>query len=210
MKKQRLDKKIIIGVTGIFGSGKSTVSRIFKSYGSSIIDADKIAHRYLLPGTKTYRAIVDFFGGGILKARRQIDRRKLGQLVFKDRRLLRKLNNIIHPKVISEIKDKIGKEKKGIVVLDAPLLIEAGLKNLVDDLVIVIIDRNELIRRLTRKASFRKSQIMERIRSQIPLRRKKRAADFIIDNNGTMKETKMQVKRIINKIQGGSCGKVRD
>ena len=210
MRKQGLSKKIIIGVTGIFGSGKSTVSRIFKAYGSTIIDADKIARRYLSPKTKTYKSIVNYFGRGVLKAGCEIDRRKLGKMVFANRRLIRKLNSIIHPKVIGEIKARIEKLKNGIIVLDAPLLIESGLKKVVDSLIVVIIDNDELIRRAVKKTSLKKGEVINRIKSQIPLRKKMRLADFIIDNSGTMKETKRQVERIIGKIQGGSCGETRD
>ncbi|OQB10861.1 MAG: Dephospho-CoA kinase [Candidatus Omnitrophica bacterium ADurb.Bin205] len=210
MRKQGLSKKIIIGVTGIFGSGKSTVSRIFKAHGSTIIDADKIARRYLSPETKTYKSIVNYFGRGILKAGRKIDRRKLGKVVFANRRLIYKLNSIIHPKVIGEIKSRIEKLKNGIIVLDAPLLIESGLKKVVDSLIVVIIDNDELIRRAVKKTSLKKAEIINRVKSQIPLRKKMRLADFIIDNSGTMEETRKQVKRIISKIQGGSCGETRD
>jgi len=210
MKRRRPVKKTIIGVTGVFGSGKSTVSRIFRSFGADIIDADRIAHRYLLPGAKAYKAIVNSFGRGVLKARRKIDRRKLARLVFSDRKSLNKLNSIIHPGVITQIKSGIKKAKKGIVVLDAPLLLEAGLKGLVDELVVVVVDRESLIRRLVKKTSLKKEDILKRIRSQIPLRKKKRAADFIIDNSGTIKKTSEQVKKVINEIQGGSCGEIRD
>jgi dephospho-CoA kinase len=210
MRKQGINKKAIVGITGVFGSGKSTVSKIFKSYGSNIIDADKIAHRYLLRGTKAYKEIIDFFGSSILKGRREIDRGKLGKLVFGNKKLLSKLNSIIHPKVISEIRAKIKKSKKGIVVLDAPLLLEAKLKRLVDDLIVVIIDKDELIKRLVKKTVLRRPEILKRVRSQIPLRMKKRVADFIIDNSGTIRETKKQVKKVISKIQGGIGGKIRD
>jgi len=210
MRKQRLNKRIVIGVTGTFGSGKSTVSRFLKAFGLKIIDADKIAHGYLLPKTKTYKAIVDFFGKGILGPKHKISRKRLGDLVFSNQRLLEKLNSIVHPSIIRDIKLKLKKIKKGAVVLDAPLLLEAGLRNLVDNLIVVIIDRDELIRRMIRKTYLKKTQIIERIKTQIPMRRKARAADFIIDNSGSFRNTKKQVKSILGKIQGGSCGETGD
>ena len=210
MQKQKKDKKLIIGVTGIFGSGKSTVSGILKSHGLKIIDADKIAHRYLLPQAKTYKKIVDFFGRGILKATNEIDRHKLGKLVFANHRLLKKLNSIMHPKIIREIKTGIKNSKAGLIVLDAPLLLEAGLKKMVDDLIVVIIDRDELIRRLIKKTSLKRSEILKRIKSQVSQSGKSRFADFIIDNSGTVSETRKQVKKVMAKIKEGSCGKIRD
>ncbi|PIP19959.1 MAG: dephospho-CoA kinase [Candidatus Omnitrophica bacterium CG08_land_8_20_14_0_20_41_16] len=195
--RPRKYKKLIIGVTGIFGSGKSTVSRIFKSYGAKIIDADKIAHRCLLPGAKSYKRIVSSFGKGIIfKARRKINRHKLGRLVFGNRRLLKKLNSIIHPKVISDIKESIRKSEAKVIVLDAPLLLEAGLKKMVDDLIVVIIDRDELIRRLMKKASLKRPDILKRINAQISQNIKSRFANFIIDNSGAVSDTKKQVKKI--------------
>lgn len=196
-KKNEKYKKLVIGVTGIFGSGKSTVSGIFKSYGSKIIDADKIAHRHLLPGAKSYKRIVRSFGDSIIfKARKEIDRRKLGRVVFSNHKLLKKLNAIIHPEVIRDIKGNIRKSKAGVIVLDAPLLLEAGLKKIVDDLIVVIIDRDELIRRLIKKTSLKRLEILKRIKSQIPQNVKSRFADFIIDNSGTVSETRKQVKKI--------------
>ncbi len=201
MKKQNKVRKLVIGVTGIIGSGKSTVSAMLKSYGSKVINADKIAHRYLLPGTDTYKKILHNFGRGILKKNSRIDRKKLGSLVFTNKKLLGKLNNILHPKVISDIKKGIGKTKKRLVVLDAPLLIESGLRKMVDDLIVVIIDRDELIRRLAKKAALKRADILKRMKSQIPQREKSRFANFIIDNSGTINKTKRQVKGVMKKIK---------
>ena len=204
MLKQKKDKKRVIGVTGIFGSGKSTVSGMLKSYGLKIIDADKIAHKHLLPGTDAYKRILDYFGGGILKKNKKINRHKLGKLVFDNKKLLEKLNSILHPKVIADIEEGIIKSKEKIVVLDAPLLIESGLRKLVDDLIVVIIERDELLRRQVRRAALKRTDILKRIKSQIPQNVKSRFANFIIDNSGTVSETKKQVKRLMEKIEEGT------
>lgn len=203
MLKQNKNKKRVIGVTGIFGSGKSTVSEMLRAYGLKIIDADKLAHKHLLPGTKTYKKILGYFGKGILKKNRKIDRRKLGKLVFGNRELVKKLNAIIHPKVIADIKSAIRRSKGKAVVLDAPLLIESGLRKIVDDLIVVIIERDELIRRLAKKVSLKRPEILARIKSQIPQKVKAQFANFIIDNSGTVSATKKQVKKIMKKIEEG-------
>jgi len=203
MLKQNKNKKRVIGVTGIFGSGKSTVSGMLRAYGLKIIDADKLAHKYLLPGTKTYKKILGYFGKGILKKNRKIDRRKLGKLVFGNRELVKKLNAIIHPKVIADIKSAIRRSGGKTVVLDAPLLIESGLRKIVDDLIVVIIERDELIRRMAKKVSLKRPEILARIKSQIPQKVKARFANFIIDNSGTVSATKKQVKKIMKKIEEG-------
>jgi dephospho-CoA kinase len=204
MLKQNKDKKIVIGVTGIFGSGKSTVSGMLKSYGLKIIDADKLARRYLLPGTKTYKKILNYFGKSILKKDHKIDRQKLGKMVFANQKLLKKLNSIMHPKVIIDIREGIRKSKEKVVVLDAPLLIETGLRKIVDDLIVVIIERDELIRRLAKKTTLKRSEILARVKSQIPQKVKSRFANFIIDNSGSVSDTKRQVKKVMKKIEEGT------
>jgi dephospho-CoA kinase len=214
MAKQKLNKKVVVGITGNFGSGKSTVARLLASYEAKIIDADKIAHRCLSRGNKVYRKIVSVFGDTILGKNKEIDRCRLGKVVFGDKKLLKKLNGIVHPEVIRIIKSKINSKKKGVMVLDAPLLLEAGLRSAVDKLIVVTINRDTQIMRLLKKTSLKKADILKRIKSQIPLRAKARLADFIIDNNGSLAKTRKQVKGIIvnwqpkkeGKFDSSSCG----
>jgi dephospho-CoA kinase len=187
-------KKIILGLTGSFGSGKSTVAKILKSFGARIIDADRIAHRVIQPPSKVYQKIIHTFGKDILKQNRTIDRNKLAKIVFKDKAILKRLNQIVHPKVIKTIKNQIKTTKKKVVVLDAPLLLEAGLGNLVDKLIVVKIKRKKQVGRLEKKTSLNKKEILSRIKAQILLSHKVRLADFVIDNNGTFKNTKRQVR----------------
>lgn len=196
MRRLPSKRKIILGITGSFGSGKSTVARIFKSFGAQVIDADKIAHGCILFGTKTYKRIIRLFGKDILQKKGIINRRKLAEIVFNNKNLLKKLNNIIHPEVIRIIRSQIKLSKARIVVLDAPLLIEAKLKGLVDKLIVVKINRVKQVKRIQGKTSLSSTDILKRVRSQIPLREKARLADFIIDNNGPIRETRKQVERI--------------
>lgn len=197
MTRRAPDKqKFVIGVTGSFGSGKTTVARILKSYQTRIIDADKLAHSLLNPGTDTYRRIIASFGKGILKDNKRIDRRKLAGIIFDDKRLLKRLNRIVHPAVIRIIKGRIRGSRAKVIILDAPLLIEAGLRGMVDKLIVVRTSRDKQIKRIQKKTSLRKSDILKRIGYQIPLREKARLADFIIDNSGTLTETRKQVKEI--------------
>ena len=108
MKRQSQNKRrLLIGLTGSFGSGKSTVAGIFRSFGARVIDADKIARSYLKSGTPVYRRLIAGFGKGIIKDDGAIDRKRLGEIVFADKMALRKLNKIIHPYVIREIKRQL-------------------------------------------------------------------------------------------------------
>ena len=188
--------KFVIGITGSFGSGKSTVARMFKRRGVDIIDADKIAHSLLKPGQEVYRRLVGVFGAGILTRDRRIDNRRLAGIVFKDTKALKKLNRITHPVIIRSIKDRIRKSTCLVFILDAPLLIEAGLAHTAGIIIVVKATRANQMRRVRSRDSLSDREILQRIRHQIPLNRKIRLADFVIDNNGTMHETKEQVEHI--------------
>jgi dephospho-CoA kinase len=197
MRRQRLaKKKIIIGLTGSFASGKSTVAGMFRSFGAGIIDADKISHSLIKPKTPSYKKIIKAFGGDISKASGAIDRRKLGSIVFKDKSLLNKLNRILHPEVISIINKRIKESRKKVVVVDAPLLIEAGLRKTVDKLIVVTITSKKQIERAKDKTGLSALEISRRIKSQISQNAKLSFANFIIDNSGTIKKTKEQAEQI--------------
>lgn len=197
MKKQKkLKKKIILGLTGSFGSGKSTVAGMFKHRGAVVIDADKLAHACICVGKSAYRKIVDFFGRGILSPDKTIDRLKLSQIVFNDPDKLKKLNSIVHPEVIGEIKREIKSTKEGLVVLDVPLLIEAGLGKLVDKIIVVKISRAQQLKRVKGRTLLSEADIIKRIKAQLSLSAKQKQADFVIDNCRTIKETEKQVERV--------------
>lgn len=185
-----------MGITGSFGSGKTTVARQFFSLGAKIIDADKIAHKIIKPGNKIYRKIIRVFGKNILKNGKTVDRQKLSSVVFNNKNALKKLNRIMHPEIIRVIRKCIKSSRAKIIVLDAPLLIEAGLRGPVDKLIVVKINRKKQLERLIKKTSLSRADILKRIHHQMPLSRKTNLADFVIDNSGTIKETKRQVKNI--------------
>jgi len=197
MKRQNPDKKkLILGLTGSFGSGKTSVARMFGYFGAQIIDADKLAHRCISPGGSAYKKIINIFGKRILKKNGIINRGKLASIAFNNKNLLLRLNNIIHPEVIRIIKNKIKLSRSKVIVLDAPLLLEAGLEKIVDKLIVVKITRVKQIKRIQDKTSLSTKDILKRVKYQIPLQRKIRLADFVIDNSSSLQETKKQVERI--------------
>lgn len=194
---------MIIGVTGGFGTGKSFVASAFRRLGAKVVDADKIAHDAMKKGTAPYRKIVAVFGRPILGPGGVIDRKVLGKIVFSDEKRLGELERIVHPAVLRQIKGMIGKTKKGVLVVDAPLIYEAGLDGLMDMVIVVRASRENQIKRCAGKFGLGKAQICKRMACQIPLEDKMRRADRIVDNNGTRKETAVQVKKIWLKIKKG-------
>ena len=196
MIRQRKNKKIVLGITGAFGSGKSTVAAIFTSFHDKVIDADRIAHRLVSPGQEAYKKIVGFFGPAILKKNKQVNRVKLAEVVFKDRELLSKLNAIMHPRIIRRIREGIKKTKQGFVIVDAPLLLEAGLKASVNKVIVVRAGIDKCIRRIKKRSGLNKQEFLKRVHLQMPLRKKLRMADFIIDNNGSIQKARKQVENI--------------
>jgi dephospho-CoA kinase len=194
-----MSKKIILGLTGSFGSGKSTVAKMFACLGAKVIDADKIGHKLFSPRGGVYKKIIKAFGKGIISSSGAIDRQRLGKKVFSEKSALRKINSITHPEIIKAIKKDIIRYR-GLVVLDAPLLIEAGLLSLVDKLVVVKTNKLIQLKRISARDNLSKGEIEKIIRSQAPLKSKERLADFVIDNNGSIEETEKQVKQLIRRM----------
>jgi len=192
----------IFGVTGSFGAGKTTVSKIFSKLGAEVIDADKISHRIIKNNNKVYKKILSLFSENISDTSGRINRKKLAKIVFNSKRLLRKLCQIIHPAVISEIRKQIALKRRcacDVIIIDAPLLIEAKLISLVDRLVVVKAKREVQIRRIKEKMNLSKSEILKRINNQIPIRDKLTFADYVIDNSSSFSNAEKQVRDIWNK-----------
>ncbi|MFH0790909.1 MAG: dephospho-CoA kinase [Candidatus Omnitrophota bacterium] len=201
MVKQNQDKnRTVIGITGGFGTGKTTVSELFKSLGAKVIDADKIAHELIRPRTVIYGKIIKLFGEKILRKNKSIDRSRVSKSVFDDPKLLKRLNKIVHPAVEKVIKEQVQYCRQNLILLDIPLLFEAKLEYLVDKIIVVKTNRRSQFERLLEKTKYDKEDILKRINVQMPLADKIRQADFVIDNNGTIEQTKKQVKEIWRKI----------
>ncbi len=183
----------IIGLTGGIASGKSTVSQKLADLGAVIIDGDKIAHKIMEPGWPTYEEIVKEFGNDILNPDLTIDRARLGAIVFEDPARMRALNRIVRPYIYEAIDKEIETKRlahpKAVLVLDIPLLFEARLDLIADQVWVVWVDRETQISRLMGRNSLTREDAIRRIDSQMPLDEKARRAHLVIDNNGSMDDT---------------------
>jgi dephospho-CoA kinase len=192
----RINKGLLkIGITGIFGSGKTTVCSIFAREGIPVLSCDDIVH--LLLGKKEYaEKIKDIFGKNILK-RGIPDRKKLGKLIFSDKKKREDLEKLLHPAVFKELRIKIldYAKKNDIIVIEIPLLFETKSENLFNKIVVVTSPPEIIKKRLREK--FKGEEVEDRWKSQIPLRLKEEKADYIIDNSGSYKKTLRQVKQLI-------------
>ncbi len=178
--------------------------------GAPVIDADLVAKEVIRPGTEAWRELVETFGEDILNKDGTIDRRRLGDKVFADPEAVRRLNEITHPRILEVIGRRLeeyarlGEDAPPGVVIDAPLLIEAGMVDMVDEVWLVVVDQKTQIQRLMARDHFGVEQALNRINAQIPLEKKKRYADVIIDNTGSMRWTRAQVvrewKRVLEQV----------
>ena len=203
MKKSLKIKKskniFLIGLTGGFGTGKTTVAREFGRLGAKVIDADKIGKDIAKPGMKAYKAIVKMFGKNILCSSKNIDRKALAGIIFNDARKRKQLENIMHSAIMFEINRQIASlAKKGRfkVILEVPLLFETGLNRFRDANIVVWASRNAQVIRLIKRDKLKNSEIKLRIKAQMPLEIKKHKADCLIDNSKSISELKSTIKRI--------------
>lgn len=186
----------IIGLTGGIASGKSTVSKMLQDLGACIIDADKIARQIVEPGQPALSEIQAAFGRGVLLSDGTLDRKKLGEIVFNNQTARQRLNAITHARIKLEIDEAVEKAAAAgynIVVLDVPLLLEVGWQHLTDTVWVVYIDRETQVARLMERDGLTSMEAMARIQSQMSLDDKKAYADTVINNSGSLAETRRQV-----------------
>ncbi|WP_078555455.1 dephospho-CoA kinase [Bacillus alkalicellulosilyticus] len=193
---------MIIGLTGGIASGKSTISAYFLEKGIPVIDADKIAREVVEPGEKTLEKLVTAFGQEILEVDGTIARKKLGEIIFNDETERLKLNSIIHPAIrtrMVEKKEELLQKGHSHIVYDIPLLFESNLTHMVEKVILAYVDEQVQLERLQLRDNSSKEEALRRIHSQMPLKDKVVLADEVINNNGSIEETKEQVLRILKK-----------
>jgi dephospho-CoA kinase len=189
-----------VGLTGNIASGKSSAALFFAELGAHTIDADRVAHALYKTGTHTYDRIIAAFGDKILGSNGEIDRKKLGQIVFSETDKRLKLNALIHPEVGAAILRQMFEleqsSSSGIIIVDAALMIETGGYRMYDRLIVVTCAPSLQISRLMSRDGLTESDARARIVSQMPIEEKLKLADYTIDTSGTLKQTYDQVEEI--------------
>ena len=189
----------IIGLTGGIASGKSSVARIFQERGVEVIDADQLSREAVKPGSPALSKIVDIFGTAVLAPEGMLNRKKMGQLVFRSVSLRRELEAILHPEIARLADERIAHAaRKGarVVVYMAPLLIEAGKTDRVDEIWVVTVRPEVQVERLMLRDGIDRDAAQRIIDSQMPLSEKEKYGRIVIDNSGTPEETKIQLATI--------------
>jgi len=191
---------LLVGLTGGIATGKSTVSEILRQLGCEIVDADRLARDVVEPEQPAWKQIVAEFGGGVVTAEGALDRKKLGAIVFADPERRKRLEAITHPAIRARFQARLDELAAqgfaGIVVFDAPVMIESGNYKNMDRLVVVVTDDATQAGRLQERDGTDEAEGRRKIASQMPLAEKAKLADYVIDNSGDREATAAEVRRV--------------
>lgn len=194
-----------MGLTGGLASGKSFVGQALADLGCYLIEADQLGHEVMLPGGEAYEAIIQEFGGEILDSDGRINRRKLGGIVFHDAERLAKLSGLVHPPVQKREEARMAeiarRHPRGIVVVEAAILVETGRYKDFDRLIVVTCTAEEQMERALQRGSYSKEEIQARLARQLPLEQKLRVADYVIDTSGDQEATLEQVRNVYRSLR---------
>jgi len=197
---------VVAGLTGSIASGKSTVSGFFKKLGARVIDADKIARDCVRKKTPCWEQIIDHFGKDILLTNQELDREKLGRIIFRNSDEKKMLNSIVHPCVHDEIESQIKTcmtdTKTGLIVLDIPLIYETGMYHDIYPVIVVYVPENIQLQRLMERDGLSQDEAIMKIRSQISIEEKKEMTELIIDNSGSLEHTENETISVFRKLTG--------
>jgi dephospho-CoA kinase len=193
-----------VGLTGGLASGKSFVGHALRDLGCYLIEADELGHEVLLPGGEAYDAVIREFGEEILDADRQIDRHRLGELVFGKPDLLAKLSALVHPPVAERQARAIAaiaqSDPAAIVVVEAAILVETGSYKKFDKLIVVVCTPEQQMERALKRGAYTREEVLARLSRQLPLEEKLRVADYVIDTSGTKENTLEQVRSLYGSL----------
>ncbi|MDH4266238.1 MAG: dephospho-CoA kinase [Deltaproteobacteria bacterium] len=199
------DNRILLGVTGGIASGKTTVARMLEDLGAPIIDFDLLSRVVAEPNKPAWKEIVAYFGEQVLLEDKTLDRKKLSQIVFREPEKRKKLESFIHPRIYHEfarlVKDFTAQDPQAIIQVIVPLLLEANLQHLFHKILLVYIPQEMQAERLMKRDRIPREMAANILNAQLPIEEKKGYADFILDNSGTLEETKRQVEEVWKKLK---------
>ncbi|MDR3241747.1 MAG: dephospho-CoA kinase [Lactobacillaceae bacterium] len=193
-----------LGLTGGIATGKSTVANYFRELGITVIDADQIARKVVEPGMPALVDIKNEFGPDILLPNGELDRQKLGQIVFSDPAKLNMLNHFTHPRVhtmMQELSEEAQKQGAKAIVYEVPLLLETGNAMGAEKIIVVTVPPAMQLQRLMERDGLSQDGANKRINAQMPMSKKEELADYVISNAGSIEETKQQVDAILHALQ---------
>lgn len=191
---------IVVGITGSIGTGKSTVAKKLEELGYKTIDCDRVNHLLLEKDNIGYQKVVDIFGDKILDPNKNIDRKKLGAIVFGNNEKITLLNNTLHPLIYTKVKEEID-NSEGLVFLNCPLLFETNFIDLCDYTIVVYVDLDTQIKRIMKRDNTDFPTTLKKIYSQMPLADKMEKADFIVDNCHQEGDLNWQINQILFKLE---------
>ena len=196
---------LAVGLTGGLASGKSFVGHALAEFGCHLIEADELGHQVLLKGAEAYDAVIGEFGREIVGEDGQIDRAKLGALVWNSPERLEKLSSLVHPPVIAREERMLAEiarnDPRAIVVVAAAILVETGRYTRFDRLIVVVCDREQQIARAMERGKSTREQVLARLDRQLPLEEKLRVADYVIDTSGAKEKTLEQVRTVYESLR---------
>lgn len=202
---------IWVGLTGGIASGKSTVSRLFREAGAFVIDADEIAHAVLRKGGPAYAPVVEAFGAGILDQTGEINRKRLGEIVFQDARRRERLNQLVHPHVYARAEAEkraiAAAHPEAVILFDVPLLIETGAHREMDRVIVVYVDRATQVDRLIKRDGLSREEADRRIDAQMPMDEKRRFADEVIDTRVPLPGVESAVRSLYRRLHEEAISK---
>jgi len=194
----------VIGLTGGIGSGKSKVSQFMAELGAVVLNADEVGHEAFRPDTEIWRKVVTAFGRQIVTPDGNIDRKKLGNIVFGNPESLSRLNQIMHPRMYDIVKARLKEYRQQgtrVVVLEAPLLLEAGWTPLVDEVWVTTAPEATVLKRLEERSGMSQAESLTRIRSQLPAAERVRRADVVLNTDCDLDELKSKVKELWQRLE---------
>lgn len=193
----------IIGITGGIASGKSTVTEFLRQQGYQVIDADQVVHELQEPGERLYQALLSAFGPAILQENGRLDRAKLGAMIFGDPELLARSSQIQNQIIREELAGRrdLLAETKAIFFMDIPLLFELQYEDWFDQIWLVDVTQKTQLSRLMTRNALSQEEAEKRIAAQLSLREKRKRADVLIDNNGSLEETRQQIRDALQKLE---------